>query len=89
MEFDVHVADQIPVTGNSDGHAARVGGGTVNSLFDVFHREVRVALVDSLEEGDLWVTGQVDVLGAVGDELHETTGHCESFCTIYQHFFSG
>ena len=82
LEFDVHVADQIPVTGNSDGHAARVGGGTVNSLFDVFHREVRVALVDSLEEGDLWVTGQVDVLGAVGDELHETTGHCESFCTI-------
>jgi len=82
LELDVHVADQIPVTGNSDGHAARVGRGTVDSLFDVFHREVSVTLVDSLEEGNLWVTGQVDVLGAVGDELHETTGHCESFCTI-------
>jgi len=82
FEFDVHVADQIPVAGNSDGHTARVGRGTVDSLFDVFHREVSVTLVDSLEEGNLWVTGQVDVLGAVGDELHETTGHCESFCTI-------
>jgi hypothetical protein len=28
-------------------------------------------------------------LGAVSDELHETTGHCESFCTIDQYFFSG
>ena len=82
-EFDVHVADQITVTGDSDGHTAVVGRGTVDSLFDVFHREVRVALVDSLEESNLRVTSQVDVLGAVGDELHETTGHFESFCTIY------
>jgi hypothetical protein len=89
LEFDVHVPDQVTVARNSDGHAARVGGGAVNSLFDVFHREVRVALVDGLEEGNLWVASQVDVLGAVGDELHETTGHCESFCTIYQDFFSG
>jgi hypothetical protein len=36
-----------------------------------------------LEESNLGVTRQVDVLGAVSDKLHETTGHCESFCTIY------
>jgi hypothetical protein len=35
-----------------------------------------------LEESDFWVARQVDVLGTVRDELHETTGHCESFCTI-------
>jgi hypothetical protein len=28
-------------------------------------------------------------LGAVGDELHKTTGHFESCCTIPQHFYSG
>jgi hypothetical protein len=28
-------------------------------------------------------------LGTVSDELHKTTGHFESCCTIYQHFFSG
>jgi hypothetical protein len=26
-------------------------------------------------------------LGAIGDELHETTGHFVCFCTIYQDFF--
>jgi len=82
LKFNVHVTDKITVAGNSHGHAARVGGGTVNSLFDVFHREVSVALVHSLEEGNLWVTSQVDVLSTVSDKLHETTGHCESFCTI-------
>jgi len=89
LEFNVHVANKITVAGNSHGHTARVGWGTVDSLFNVFHSEVSVALVDRLEEGNLGVTGQVDVLGAVSDELHETTGHCESFCTIDQHFFSG
>jgi len=82
-EFDVHVADQITVAGNGDGHAAVVGRRAVDSLFDVFHREVRVSLVHSLEEGNLRVTRQVHVLGAVRHELHETTGHFESFCIIY------
>jgi len=82
-KFNVHVTDQITVTGDGHRHAAVVGRGTVDSLFDVFHREVRVTLVHSLEEGNLRVTRQVDVLGAIGDELHKTTGHFESFCTIY------
>ena len=81
--FNVHVGDEITVAGNRHGHATAVTWGTVNSLFDVFHREVSVALVDGLEESNLWVTSQVDVLSTVSDELHETTGHCESFCTIY------
>jgi hypothetical protein len=86
-EFDVHVADQITVAGNSDGHAAVVGRGAVDSLFDVFHREVRVSLVHSLEEGNLRVTRQVHVLGAIRHELHETTGHCESFVLYTNIFF--
>jgi hypothetical protein len=32
-----------------------------------------VATVDHLEEGDLGVTRQVHILGAVGYELHKTT----------------
>ena len=80
--FNVHVSDEITVTGNRHGHATVGTWSTVNSLFDVFHREVSVALVDGLEESNLWVTSQVDVLSTVSDELHETTGHYESFCTI-------
>jgi len=51
-------------------------------LFDVFHREVGVTLVHRLEECNLRVTSEIDILGAIGDELHEATSHCESFCTI-------
>jgi len=82
LKLDVHVTNQITVARNSDGHASGVGGGTVHGLFDVLHREVSVALVFGLEEGHLRVTGKVDILGAVSDELHKTTGHFESCCTI-------
>jgi hypothetical protein len=81
-EFDVHVTDEITVTGDSHGHATGVGGSTVDGLLDVLHREVGVALVFRLEEGHLRVTGKVNILGTVSYELHETTGHFESCCTI-------
>jgi hypothetical protein len=89
LEFNVHFTDQVTVARNSDRHTAIIRSRTIDSLFNVFHSEVSVALVDRLEESNLRVTSQVDVLGAVSDELHETTGHFESFCTIYQDFFLG
>jgi len=79
LELDVHVTDEITVTGDGDGHAAGVGGSTVDGLLDVLHREVGVALVFRLVEGYFGVASQVDILGTVSYELHETTGHCESF----------
>jgi len=82
LEFEVHVTDKVTVTGDGDGHATGVGGSTVDGLLDVLHREVSVALVFGLEEGHLRVTGKVDILGTVSYELHETTGHFESCCTI-------
>ena len=88
-QFEVHVRDQITVSGDRDGDATGVRGGTVDSLFDVFHRKVSMAFVNSLEESDFWVTSQVDILGAVGDELHETTGHIVCFCTIGRDFYFG
>ena len=81
--FEVHVTDQITVSGDRDGDATRGRGGTVNSLFDGFHRKVGVAFVNRLEKSDFWVTCKVDVLGAIGDELHETSGHCVCVCTIH------
>jgi hypothetical protein len=82
--FDIHVGDEITVASNGDGNATVGTGGTVDGLFDVFHSEVRVTLVHGLEESDFWVPRKIDILGTVRDELHETTGHFESFCTIYQ-----
>ena len=82
LQFNVHVRDQITISGDRDGDATARRGSTVDSLFDVFHRKVSVTFVDRLEKSDFWVTSQVDILGAVGDELHETTGHIVCFCTI-------
>jgi hypothetical protein len=79
LEFEVHVADEITVTGDGDGHAAGVGGSTVDGLLDVLHREVGMALVFRLVEGDFGVASQVDILGTVSYELHKTAGHCECF----------
>jgi len=79
LEFDVHVGDQITVASNGDGNATIWTWGTVDGLFDVFHSEVRVTLVHGLEESDFWVARKIDILGTVRDELHETTGHFESF----------
>ena len=86
--FEVHVTDQITVSGDSDGDATRGRGSTVNSLFDGFHRKVGVAFVNRLEKSDFWVTCKVDVLGAIGDELHETSGHCVCFVLYTKIFFS-
>ena len=70
LKLDVHVTDEITVAGDGDGNATGVGDGTVDSLLNVLHSKVSVALVDGLEEGNLGVTGQVDVLGTVSDKLH-------------------
>jgi hypothetical protein len=78
-EFEVHVTNEITVTGNGNRHATGVGGSTVDGLLDVLHREVGVALVFRLVKSYLRVTSQVDILGTVSYELHKTTGHCESF----------
>ena len=71
----VHVADQVTVASNGDGHTAAAGGRAVRRLLNQLHGEVGVALVHSLEEGNLGVAGQVNVLCAVGNELHKSAGH--------------
>jgi hypothetical protein len=78
-ELEVHVTNEITVAGDGDGDATGVGGSTVDGLLDVLHREVGVALVLRLVEGDFGVASQVYILGTVSYELHETAGHCECF----------
>ena len=88
LEFDVHVTDEVTVTGDSHGDASGGRGGTVDGLLNVLHGEVCVAAVDRLEESYLRVSGKVDVLGAVSDELHETTGHFELLYYIPTFYFN-
>jgi len=79
--LDVHVGDEITVARDGHGDATVVGGSTVDGLLDVLHSEVGVAAVNRLEESNLGVTGQVNVLSTVSDQLHESTRH-RLFCTI-------
>jgi len=71
--LEIHAVDQITVTLDGAGHLLGEVGGTVERVLDGLHREVSVTTVDQLEESDLGVTGKVNVLGAIGDELHKTT----------------
>jgi hypothetical protein len=71
--LEIHAVDQITVTLDGAGHLLGEVGGAVERVLDGLHREVSVTTVDQLEESDLGVTGKVNVLGAIGDELHKTT----------------
>ena len=75
LQADVHVADQVAVTGDGHRHTAAVGGGAVHRLLDVLHRKVGVALVHGLEKGHLGLARQVHILCAVSNELHKSSGH--------------
>jgi hypothetical protein len=46
-----------------------------------------VALVEHLPEGDLGITRDVDILGTIRDELHQSTSHC-LLCSLRTLFFS-
>ncbi len=69
-QSNVHVANQVTIAGNGDGHAAAAGRAAVGRLLNQLHGEVRVALVHSLEERHLGVTGQVHILGTISYQLH-------------------
>jgi hypothetical protein len=70
IHLEIHTVDQITVTGHSACYFATETSGTVESLFNGFHREVGVTSVHHFEEGNLGVSGQVNVLGTVSDKLH-------------------
>jgi hypothetical protein len=83
LHLDIHVGNEVTVAGHGHGDTPVIRGGTVDSLLDVLHSEVSVAAVDGLEKSNLGVAGQVGILSAVSDELHETTSHCIC-CIIYR-----
>ncbi len=75
LQANVHVADQVAVAGDGHGHASRVGRGAVHRLLDILHSKVGVALVHSLEKGNLGLTSQVNILSTVSNQLHKTASH--------------
>ena len=71
--LEVHTVDQVTVTLDRAGYSLAEARGTVERVLDGLHGEVRVTTVYNLEESDLGVTSQVNILGTISDELHQTT----------------
>ena len=71
--LEVHAVDQVTIALDGAGDLLAEVGGTIERVLNGLHGEVGVAAVNHLEERDLGVTSQVNILGAVGYELHKTT----------------
>jgi len=71
--LEVDAVDQVTITLDGARHLAAEAGRAVEGVLNGLHGEVSVAAVHHLEEGNLGITSQIDVLCAIGDELHKTT----------------
>jgi len=69
------ILEKISVTADGDAYAGTGSNGTVDGLLNRLNGEVGVAAVNGLEECDLGLTSEVDILGAVGNELHKSSSH--------------
>jgi len=65
--------DEITVALDSAGDFLSEVRSAVKRVLDGLHGKVGMAPVNHLEKSDLRVTSQINVLGAIGDELHQTT----------------
>jgi len=72
--LDIHLGDQIAITGDSGLHTLTEVAHTVEGLLNGLHRKVGVAAVKLLEKGHLRVRRQINILCTVGNKLHKTTG---------------
>jgi hypothetical protein len=74
-DLQVSAVRQITVAGDGASDTATEVSLAVESLLNGLHGKVGVALVGNLPESDLGVAGQVNVLGAIGDKLHQSSSH--------------
>jgi hypothetical protein len=65
--LDIGAVSKISVSGDGAGNTAAEIGLAVEGLLDGLHREVGVASVRDLPEGDLGCASKKNVLGAIGD----------------------
>ena len=73
--LQVGAVAQITVAADGAGYAASEIGLTRESLLNRFHSKVGVASVRHLPEGNFGSSSKENVLGAVGDKLHESSSH--------------
>ena len=77
--LEVHAVDEITVALDRAGDLLAEVGSTVEGVLNRLHRKVGVAAIHHLKKRDLWVAGQVYVLGTVSYKLHQTAPCHSSF----------
>ena len=71
----VHSTYKISVSADGAADFFVVSWGSVKGLLNTFHREVGVTSVNDLKVGDLRITGEINILSAIGNELHKSSSH--------------
>ena len=85
--LEVDAVDQVTVALDRARHTLAEARGAVERVLDGLHGEVGVAAVHDLKEGDLGVAREVNILGAVSDELHKsTTSHLDIYLMERKNF---
>lgn len=74
-DLEIRAVGEITIAADRALHTATEVSLAVESLLNSLHREVGVATIGDLPEGNLGVTGEINVLCAIGDELHKSTCH--------------
>ena len=88
VDLEEHRADEVARARDRARHLASEARRAVEHLLDALDREVGVPPVDELEEGDLRRPSQDQVLGAVGDELHQPARHFFGLFFFFFFFFN-
>jgi hypothetical protein len=69
------VLEEIAVTADCYCNASTCSNRAVDGLLDRLNGEVGVATVYRLEEGNLGLSGKIDILCTVCNKLHESSAH--------------
>jgi hypothetical protein len=73
--LEVCAVGKVSISGDGAGHTSSKVGLSGECLLDRLHRKVGMASVGHLPESNLGGSGKEHILGAIGDELHQTTSH--------------
>lgn len=69
VDFQKEGIEELRLAGNDTGDAPTEIGSAVKFDGNGLNREGRVAAIDMLEEGGLWITGQIGILPAARHQL--------------------
>jgi len=72
-DLKVNTMNKITIAGNGASNSLAEVSSSVKDLLNRLHREVSVTTIHNLEESDLGVSSEINILSAIGYELHQTT----------------